>query len=149
MSNRLSQYPLAFGRHFRSRRTRLFQLCPLLCVLLLFAACAPVTYRNASGAAASTSAPGPARTAHLAALKTVLAKYGTPVPMSDAPGFIVNSQDYSINARLAGERELDLAVYWVPGNHSSDRKLGLPLVIADIRSRMEEEFAGAYTLQAQ
>lgn len=87
---------------------------------------------------------GPERTAHLAELRKILAEYGTPVSMPDAPGFVVNSQEYTIRARLAGEKNLDLAVYWKPDVRS---ELRLPLVIADIRARMAEVFAGSYTLQ--
>ena len=138
------------GFYTITRRNLTFRLCPLLCILLLFTACSPVTYRDASrSVAASGSVPGPEQTAQLAVLKTALSRYGTPVPMSDAPGFIVTAQDYSINAKLAGERDLDLEVYWVPGNHSIHQKLSLPFVIADIHSRMAEEFASKYTIQAQ
>lgn len=114
-------------------------------ILALFlCACSPIAYRDSSITAAPPSAPGPEQGERLARLHEVLEKYGFPQPLENEPGFRVNAQDCTLTAKLVGERDLDLTVYWAPGNHS---KLSLPLVIADIRSRMAETTAGAYSLQ--
>ena len=129
----------------KGRRMARILLWPVCCLLLL-QACAPIAYRDPSGASLASPPPGPRQVALLTELRTALQEYGTPVPMRDAPGFIVNSPDYTLTARLAGEHNLDLGVYWAPGNFS---KHNLPLLIADIRSRMAEALAEGYSLQAK
>lgn len=129
-----------------TRRAGIFLVSPLVCLLCLLTACSPVSYRDSSTLQAAVSPPGLEQAKQLDSLYNILKSHGTPLPIKGSPGFIVNNRDYTLTAILAGDRDLDLAVYWTPGNHS---KLSLPLVIADIRARMAEELAEGYALQAQ
>lgn len=130
-----------------TRRAGLFLISPLLlCLLLVFSGCSPIAYRDNSIPPVPAGPTYSEQAAKLVELQKILHTYGTPVPMDGAPGFTVNSPDYTLSARLAGTNDLDLSVYWVPGNHS---KLSLPLIIADIRSRMAETLIGEYSIQPQ
>lgn len=141
MSRHLARHPGKAPRFLAKACLPFILLLPLV-----LAACTSISYKDNAVCREENTEQLPVAAAQLAELKKILAKYGQVIPEKKQPGFVVQNQDYTIRARIVGCNMVDVSVYWKP---DKDCQLRLPLVIADIKSRMGEVFAGEYTLQAQ